>query len=255
MSIHREILVCHTLAVGYKGGAWLSFKEWWGFMDAQQEFKDNTSALHQIVCILWQFWMFRNDLVLGDAGYQCEQAIRNGIKLAKEYQEGNARGDEGGRRLRRDKLGRGQPRWCTPTSGFVKVNCDGAYSAPVFIGRLYKDMGKATSSLLVEALAVKDGLKFAIELGYRKLEIESDSKYLVQILNVKGNIPMKIDVVITDVHHWSANMSVKFMFTRRNNNNAAHKLVHCNSRLEQEASRLIVPPHWLVSILIEDCNI
>ncbi|GAA0163218.1 hypothetical protein LIER_19135 [Lithospermum erythrorhizon] len=87
-------------------------------------------------------------------------------------------------------------------------------------------MGITSNALVAEGLAVREGIQFALERGCRKVEMESDSKYLIQILRGEVNLPMEIDVVITDVLHWSVGMDVKFMFTRRDNNNAAHKLVH-----------------------------
>ncbi|GAA0176382.1 hypothetical protein LIER_29386 [Lithospermum erythrorhizon] len=184
----------------------------------------------------------RTNLVKRGVKVEEEQSIRDGMKLATDYQEANGKGEEEGRQLL-NRLMEGDERWVAPVLGFVKLNCDGAWdrngwrasigavlrgSGGVFLGGLHKKMGTASSALVAEGLVVREDIQFAFERGFRKVEVESDSKYLIQILRGEVNLLMEIDVVITDVIHWSVCMDVKFMFTRRDNNNAAHKVPHWN---------------------------
>ncbi|GAA0139704.1 hypothetical protein LIER_01195 [Lithospermum erythrorhizon] len=216
-----------------------------------------------------QLWKYRNELAFGKGNHSWEHAIGEGIRLATDYGESN----KGVGRMVSDKSE------VVPNDGiqsrsrsgayFVKLSCDGAWDknggnsvvgaiihdeAGSFVEGLFKAMGKVESDLATEALAIREGLEFAKQLGWRRVEVESYSKYLIQVLTNVVGIPMEIDVVITDVLHWSKNMEVRFMFTKRFNNNAAHRVAHWNYGSKKRAIWLNTPSHWLISSLVEDCN-
>ncbi|KAB2597308.1 hypothetical protein D8674_000228 [Pyrus ussuriensis x Pyrus communis] len=91
-----------------------------------------------------------------------------------------------------------QERWVKPPFQTIKVNCDGAWCSRMgiggfrwvardFIGIFHGAGGVGGvlcgSSLLAEVEAVRWGLLACMERGYGMVQIETDSKMLVEMLN------------------------------------------------------------------------
>ncbi|OMO87873.1 hypothetical protein COLO4_20537 [Corchorus olitorius] len=84
-------------------------------------------------------------------------------------------------------------KWKAPELGWIKVNCDGAQD-PItknarlgivmrdnqsrVIGGFHKET-KARSSLIAEAIAIKEGLEKAREKGFPKIILETDCQLLL----------------------------------------------------------------------------
>jgi len=87
--------------------------------------------------------------------------------------------------------------WIPPPKGFIKVNCDGAYTydgKKAAAGGVIRDSeGEflfAFSSVLrvdsaaeAELFAIKLGMEIAISMGYNNIVVESDSLTAVQLIN------------------------------------------------------------------------
>ena len=59
----------------------------------------------------------------------------------------------------------------------------------------------ASSIIVAEARALRDGVHTATEAGYRWLQIESDNLIVIEPLQGKSAIPWQINYVIQDVQH------------------------------------------------------
>ncbi|GAA0148596.1 hypothetical protein LIER_07991 [Lithospermum erythrorhizon] len=128
------------------------------------------------------------------------------------------------------------------------------YSGGSFLGAMFRSTGDLGSALLTEAMAIRDWMMFAKQQGWRTIEVENDSKKLIQILRGKIGIPLEVNIVITDILRWFISMEITFRFTQRENNDVARLVAHWNCVLEQEVSWLNVPPHWPHATLSKDCN-
>ncbi|WVY92025.1 hypothetical protein V8G54_037539 [Vigna mungo] len=87
--------------------------------------------------------------------------------------------------------------WIPPPKGFVKINCDGAYTwdgKKAAAGGVIRDsQGEflfAFSSVLrvdsaaeAELFAIKLGMEIGISMGYKNLIVESDSLTAIQLIN------------------------------------------------------------------------
>ncbi len=78
---------------------------------------------------------------------------------------------------------------------------------------------------MVEALAARRAMTFAIEIGTWKIEIEGDSEKIIKAINQKDPLFTPYEHIIEDIRcsveklQWSL-----FKHTRREGNNAAHAL-------------------------------
>ncbi|WVZ00054.1 hypothetical protein V8G54_026123 [Vigna mungo] len=86
--------------------------------------------------------------------------------------------------------------WTPPIEGFVKINCDGAFSVhgnKAGAGGVMRNSEgkfvfgfssglKNSSVLMAELKAIKIGMKAGILKGYKNLIVESDSKFAIEII-------------------------------------------------------------------------
>ncbi|XP_034594752.1 uncharacterized protein [Setaria viridis] len=94
---------------------------------------------------------------------------------------------------------RAQESWHPPEEGWVKVNSDGTFEVRTRNGSgvaVVRDhlgqvqaaqarwQGQVDDALMVEALAARDGLELAHELGYTQVILEMDNSTLVNALKV-----------------------------------------------------------------------
>ncbi|GAA0147221.1 hypothetical protein LIER_06974 [Lithospermum erythrorhizon] len=63
-----------------------------------------------------------------------------------------------------------------------------------FLGANFIHLPNVTSSLMVEALAIRGAMEFACLNQWRKVEIESNSKYLIQVINGRQHTPMEVEI-------------------------------------------------------------
>ncbi|GAA0162097.1 hypothetical protein LIER_18269 [Lithospermum erythrorhizon] len=138
--------------------------------------------------------------------------------------------------------GRGNgPRW---VSQLIK---NGAWDREegAFLGAKFIHFPNVSSSLMAEALAIRSALEYACLSQWRKVEIESDSKQLIQLLNGRQNIPTEVEIVIGDIFYLVDFLKVKFQFTSRVFNNVAHSIAHWDNGELKEAIWSFNPQSWL----------
>ncbi|GAA0149550.1 hypothetical protein LIER_36949 [Lithospermum erythrorhizon] len=79
-------------------------------------------------------------------------------------------------------------------------------------------------------------MEFGHGNGWNRLELESGSKQLVQMLSGRQQLTSELDVIVGDILHIAGLLEVKFQF--RLSNNVAHIIVHWDNLVETEATRL-----------------
>ncbi|GMI91035.1 hypothetical protein like AT4G29090 [Hibiscus trionum] len=130
--------------------------------------------------------------------------------------------------------------WSPPLAGFFKINVD-ASCVPAehkaFSGFLIRDengqvMGSGIlpqptyiSVLQAEAWAAKQGVEFAIELGFQCLILESDSRTLITKLQATMDDSSEIRIIIADIKSLVQQIPCcRFVFSPRSGNKSAHSL-------------------------------
>ena len=155
--------------------------------------------------------------------------------------------------------------WKAPEEGWYKINCDGGFKkesdeAGIGVvmrnaeGKLvdgYYGKVKADSVLVVEAKAVKRGVKLAIEKNYHKVIVKMDSKIVHdEIVKEKMEINWRIWPLIRDIRRMLEQMEEKKVkIIRRNANRAADWVALQAKRGMCNNGWILQPPSSLVHIL------
>ncbi|KAK9990631.1 hypothetical protein SO802_025616 [Lithocarpus litseifolius] len=88
-----------------------------------------------------------------------------------------------------------------------------------------------TSVEMVEVLAARGALRFAMDLGFNKVFVEGDSEIIIKALNQGGLSSSSFGHIIKDIKVLSSLLgNVIFSHTRRQGNRVAHGLARlaCN---------------------------
>ncbi|KAM1227152.1 hypothetical protein FF1_006386 [Malus domestica] len=123
---------------------------------------------------------------------------------------------------------------------WVRVNVDGATKLQVkgggagVVNRDARGAFMATttcflpfvsSALQAELLAIKHGVELAQQLGYQKVQVESDSSQAISIINTCVDRASVVDLLVgDDLHSVASFIASKFISISRNNNGIAHCL-------------------------------
>jgi len=76
-----------------------------------------------------------------------------------------------------------------------------------------------TSILVAEAKAVRDGLHFAVQAGFRNISIEGDNQIVIQAIEDKIITLWQIEHIIDDILHWRSHdfqFTTKYIFWEAN---------------------------------------
>ncbi|KAL8519241.1 hypothetical protein ACS0TY_010254 [Phlomoides rotata] len=187
------------------------------------------------VLLLWNIWTARNELYFqkrpSDPGRVVMRALR-------QFAETDIRSTQGGRK---SKALREPVRWTRPPPGTTKINTDAAIfeDGTVGLGFIVRDdMGQtliagskrcrgSDSSTLVEALALKFGLKTAQLGGLLVNIIESDSERLVRTINGDTDDEPYVMSLVDDIKLLAQETQCSIVqHANRTANKVAHFLAH-----------------------------
>lgn len=186
-----------------------------------------------ILCGMWALWSIRNKKWHGEQSMSMNQAVSWARDTAFDLWQ-----------LRHQQAAaHSQPVpmvWCKPEQGWVKINSDAAFSEPLKQGAtacVIRDQqgefsaAKASwhdnglDALSLEAMACRDGMLFGIQLGFRKVAMETDCLQLVQLWKKKEDqrsivhhILQEMDELRLAFHEFS------FSYVSRSCNKVAHVL-------------------------------
>ena len=162
-------------------------------------------------------------------------------------------------------------KWVFPDPGFIKLNVDAAFHADVgegaiaavlrdgrgnFLAARCSFIDKGLNVVSMEAMAMKDGLSLANDLGFNNVEAESDSCQVVDSCSGQAQWWDEAAAVFADCVDLAVSIGkVKFKHCPRLANGVAHDLAKhsfCNRISE---SWINEPPGWLISTLIDDVTV
>ncbi|KAL4281492.1 hypothetical protein GQ457_03G010450 [Hibiscus cannabinus] len=156
--------------------------------------------------------------------------------------------------------------WQRPSSGWVRVNVDGAVSGPnqcATVGGVVRDEYAAwlfgfarslgsCSVIMAELWATHDGLLHAWRLGYRKVELESDSRQVVDILKC-DSLDLIDSAVVTLVHELLRRQwEVRIRHVRREANSVADKLAKLMRGQPRSETLYVDPPAEVSEAFLQD---
>ncbi|GAA0184346.1 hypothetical protein LIER_31634 [Lithospermum erythrorhizon] len=180
-----------------EGEAWVTFKDWWKFLLTQLEAAGCKDAIPNIACTLWSLWKTRNGALFDNSSFSIDNTIQHCINLAHDFQQARGRTSktEDGSVLGASGI---HLKWQPPQNGFVKLNC-------------YVGWPKESNSGSLGVVARGESGDF--------IEIESDSKQVVNAIRGGSGVPMDIEVVVADIIHLTK-------YVKHSINNVAHCLAH-----------------------------
>jgi hypothetical protein len=165
-----------------------------------------------------------------------------------------------------------QPRlavkWQKPEVGWCKVNTDAAFdlasgsgSAGVVIrdeqGQVIAGAARwfdyVPDVLTTEALAAKEGLELALEMGYDQVILETDCSTLKSLLVTSEGMRSSIGGICFDISELGKNfVGFRVAWVSRD----ANSVVHCCARMASERTLFWLDyiPEWLVGLAAADCT-
>ena len=168
------------------------------------------------------------------------------------------------------RTGSVQERWEKPEPRFVKLNVNAAFYVEEGVGATAAVIRDVTGSFLApqciyipvassvvttEALAMRDGMKFANSLGFPRVEAESDSLTVIDSCCGQARWWDEAAAIFAECVDVSTLIGkVKFKHCPRNANKAAHVLAkhsYCNKFSSIWTDE---PPGCLVSNLVDDVS-
>lgn len=161
-------------------------------------------------------------------------------------------------------------KWRPPETGWFKVNTDAGFvsdgctgSAGVVIrdyqgavcagaARWFDDISDA---LTAEAIAAKEGVELAIELGYDRVLLEVDSKNLKTMLEERSNVKSSIGGLCYDIMELSRSFSeFRVEWVCREANSVSHCCAGMVTATERSFFWMEEIPEWLSGLALADCN-
>ncbi|CAL8178189.1 unnamed protein product [Prunus armeniaca] len=161
--------------------------------------------------------------------------------------------------------------WCKPPPGFLKVNCDAAWSAPASrggVGWVIRDTFElllcaggqgdlhGSSALMMELLAIRHALSACVHFHLTDLIVESDTQTGILMLTGQIAVVSDLEGIIFDIKHLVASLSrVSFVFAPKACNKAAHTVAGFVSKQEGNHVWDDFGTDWLFNILASDVNL
>jgi len=162
-------------------------------------------------------------------------------------------------------------KWVCPKEGWVKVNTDAGYDAAACSGssgvvirdhsgllqaaaaRWFDDVPDALTAV---ALAAKEGLELAAELGLNKILLEVDCQALSNFLQGPQPFTSSIGGLCFDILELGKSFaSFSNRWIRRDANSVAHACASLVSAAERAFFWIDCIPNWLVMLAASDCTL
>jgi ribonuclease HI len=159
--------------------------------------------------------------------------------------------------------------WSAPQSGWIKCNVDGAFDARKgqgATGAILRNLAGAfeggrarwypygLDSLMMEALACRDGLILAVDMGIQNLQVETDSQELVKLWTEIDIQRSRISPILKEIKDRCGFFNAfSLMYANRNCNRVAHVLAKQVSDDTRVGEWHVAPP-YVSHLMTEDCN-
>ena len=158
-------------------------------------------------------------------------------------------------------------RWRSPAGETIKINCDGAKSPRgasagfvihnwngsfILAGACFLEQ---VPILVAEATTMKDGLKTAIDAGYRRIEVKGDNQVVINAIQVWTSPAWRIAAIIENIRNLIKECdSISFNHIYREGNMAADWVAkyRCTLRLTSLSCFSYPPSRDLLYILTYD---
>jgi ribonuclease HI len=211
---------------------------------------------------MWSLWMARNKRKHDEPSIPLKKAVEWTIDTAFDlWQLAHP--------IKHHGLPRVSQHWRPPPPGWAKCNVDASFvemEGRGATGMVLRDQdgrvcgGRAKwydhclDALSTEAMACRDGLRYAIDRGVQRLQLETDCKAVVNLWEKRQHQNSEVGPLLQQIEALSRSLvDFSFIYSSRSCNMLAHecaKLVSRNNPVEE----WLVPPPGLWAIINTDCN-
>ncbi|KAL6289138.1 hypothetical protein ACE6H2_006648 [Prunus campanulata] len=210
--------------------------------------------------LLWNLWNERNTVVWTAKRRSPCEVVDGAVRLLHEF--------KGHQPTPRLPLSRAQAKWQKPPLGVIKINVDGAFNVHIgaggggivardstgrFVAARACSFRHVSSPDHAEALALREALIFASELGSGPKMLEGDALGVVRSVQMGFEDRSPLSFLFSDCRVLLSQLediSIGFVF--RDANRAAHRLARLAITLPETSTWLQVPPAVVVDVLVED---
>lgn len=175
------------------------------WLDDLVSLNNDKLLLSHILLICWQIWDSRNKWIFQQVTPHPTKVVNVAYSLGCEFWHANPP-----QMCKKNDFS--SIKWKPPDTSFAKLNFDGAVShtTSAAIGFIIRDdMGnpllvgaKKSHSLSVpvtEALALREGLSTAFQRGIKKIQVEGDSKLVIDCIRGSTFIPWRLKYLVADI--------------------------------------------------------
>ncbi|MBA0755499.1 hypothetical protein Gogos_021255 [Gossypium gossypioides] len=207
----------------------VNFNEWLSWL-----LKNSAKNRKWLIAVsIWAIWFSRNKFVHERKVQSLEEIVTFIWSFGSEY------------RSSAESLKHPQPRsmvkWSPPPQGWFKVNVDAGVSIAnnrvvtdfiirndegFIMGSGFQRHNLVLSVVIAEAIAVLHGLQFALDMGFSRVILESDSRLVVNNIQKSSEDYSESRPFTWDVKNLARKFHCcRFQFVAREGNGAAHALV------------------------------
>ena len=209
------------------------------FLDVFRLCLENSHLSDLFAMIAYLLWLRRNKMRVGEAVADLKLINSMAQDALIEFQQATSKPPK-------PPPARTISKWLPPPSNWVKANFDGAIfqgSAEAGLGAIIRnDCGLVMAALtqvislpisveIVEVLAARRALIFALELGFDQVILEGDSEIAIRAMNSDDYMAAPFGHLIADIKALAPHFrSLVFCHTRWLGNRVAHRLARaaCN---------------------------
>lgn len=234
----KSIWYLSPLRLEFAGEETNSFSEWCNSLCAKVRDMDWWSIFWSLC---WGIWLQRNAWIFNRRKKGMVEVIQKAVALVGEYELAAELGKVPSAKPHHTK------KWKAPEEGRYKVNTDAALfpDRGVGLGGVVRDSsGEVVAAtclnvvgemevVMAEALAVRHGLKIAMEAGFTNLVLEMDNLSVFSKLKKHSSEATPLGSILSDIHVLaSLSHSVCFAFVKREGNGVAHVLARLSCNFE-----------------------
>ncbi|XP_027086455.2 uncharacterized protein [Coffea arabica] len=242
-----------------------SFWHWWEELRGAVSREGGREHITLTVHILWQIWKARNNKQFNNSSREPIVVVNKALMEWNEFQLAQGGG------TKHDFLTVGEQvkdrRWVAPQAGWIKINTDAALdqkhnrggwgvvarnSSGELVGAWARPTEGCAEAQVEEALAIREAMVIAKQMGWRKVELESDCKLVVDRINARKE---EVSIATIQLDIWRIMKDFDkccCSFTRRNNNYVSHYLAKFAITLIDVAEWKFSFPAWLLELAQAD---
>ncbi|KAK9282325.1 hypothetical protein L1049_005239 [Liquidambar formosana] len=214
----------------------------------------------------------RNDRSLNGRKWEPNEVFLKATADEGEYEQALTQGITMGETANADQaIDQWPPKWQPPPTSLFKLNFDGAWIESdgmegasivirdpygLFIAGMAKKLKYVRSVQMVEALAMREGIRFSTEMSIKGLLVEGDAKGVIECMIRRKEMVEEIAIICGDTQLLADEAKVEaFCYTLRKHNCVADAMAKHAIRVDDFEVWLEDPPGWLSPFLEEDMPI